>query len=99
MRPLETTVRDVFRVVHRGVETLWMDATGCIPFSVRDANAWVSVDLNHPAKIVLYKVEKANPEDLGLHPINGKYMGFPRLDYVNNGDGLKAVLGEPEFKQ
>lgn len=75
-------------------ETLYMDLVGCIPFSVRGAKSWTPVSLGHPARVELY-----DSEAQGQHKVNGgaTLMKFPSLNYEDNGNGLTAILGEPEY--
>lgn len=99
VRHLETTAREAPKLGYLREETLWIDYVGNIPFSVKDANRWAPVDLNFPARVTLYKVEDGSIQAAGLHKIEGRavLMRFPNLRYESEADGLKAILGEPEF--
>ncbi|MBI2659595.1 hypothetical protein HYX07_00360 [Candidatus Woesearchaeota archaeon] len=75
-------------------EILYRDPLGvCIPFSVRGAASWKPVDLCHPARI---KLDSTVQPD-GYKIDNAVFMTFPQLDYVDDGRGLTAILGDPEF--
>lgn len=91
-QPLEKTAREAPNSFPKE-EILHTDCGMCIPFSVRGARSWDVVTLRHPARIELYS------DDKGHYKIDGGvFMNFPKLDYVDNGEGLRAVLGDPKFE-